>query len=234
MAPVARKAKAAALLDLEPINEELSPDLAALIVSIPIERWSIDDVLIDPNNARIHDRKSIDGIKGSIAKFGQVEPLLLRKATKVLIAGEGRLIAMQELGHEHVEVRPLPVDATTAVALSLALNRTAELSHFDFESVAAQINGLKEDGFSVDALGWTDYELGPLLAATWEPPSVGKGAKGSGSAADEGNPHTVMFSAGQWRVLVQAIEKIRVKESDPLITQARAIELVVADWLSGE
>lgn len=212
-------------------NENMtSEELKSLIVSMPAEMWSIGDVLVDPNNARIHDRRSIDGIKGSIAKFGQVESLLVRKATSVLIAGEGRLIAMQELGFTHVEVKPLPVDATTAAALSLTLNRTAELSHFDFESVAAQIKGLKSDGFPIDVLGWAAHELEPLLQAEWKPPDLSPLPKNDVLSKDK--PHAVIFSEEQWPVIYQAILKIREMELDQDIKEPRCIELMVADWCS--
>ncbi len=179
---MARK-KAAAVID-EPTPREA--EFREMISLIPIEVWPIDDVLLDPNNANIHDRRSIDAIRGSVAKFGQVEPLLIRKATSILIAGEGRLIAMKELGFTHVEVRPLPVDATTAAMLSLALNQTAKHSHFDFESVAAQLKGFKSDGQDISVLGWADYELEPLLNATAKP-TDGKadGKEYDESVADE-------------------------------------------------
>jgi hypothetical protein len=229
---MARRSKAAAQAGGDAINGEdgAGDRLRELIVAIPSEMWAIDNVLMDPNNARRHDRKSIDGIKGSIAKFGQVESLLVRKATGVLIAGEGRLVAMKELGYTHVEVKPLPVDATTATALSLALNKTAELSYFDFESVAAQIKGLKADGFAVDVLGWAAHELEPLLQAEWKPPALNSIDKGEDKPKDK--PHAVIFSEEQWPVIYQAILKLRDMEGDENIKEPRCIELMVADWSS--
>lgn len=152
-----RKAKAVGTATIDDAKIE------RMIASTPIEVWPLDDVILDTNNANIHDRRSIDAIKGSIAKFGQVEPLLIRKSTCIVIAGEGRWIAMQELGFTHVEVRPLDVDATTAAMLSLALNQTAKHSHFDFESVAAQLKGFKVDGQDISMLGWSDFELDGLM-----------------------------------------------------------------------
>jgi len=221
---MARKAKTVAVE--EPV------DFGQMIAAVPIEVWPLEDVILDPNNANVHDRRSIDAIKASIAKFGQVEPLILRKSTGILIAGEGRWVAMQELGFAHVEVRPLDVDATTAAMLSLTLNRTAELSHFDFENVAAQLKGFKADGHDLGVLGWADFELQPLLEAKWEPrnPSSGGDANPNG---DEDSTHAVVFSSGQWAVISQAINRIRTNENDSLIANARAIELIVADWMSG-
>ena len=226
---MARK-KAAVIV--EPEAKAEGPDFSALLASVPIEVWPIGDILMDPNNANIHDRRSVESIRGSVAKFGQVEPLLIRKATSMLIAGEGRLIAMKELGFTHVEVRPLPVDATTAAMLSLALNQTAKHSHFDFENVAAQLKGFKADGQDISVLGWADYELDPLLNATWKPPDLSPLPSGNGEKENQTHPHAVIFSEEQWPVIVEAANKVRSMENDLTIKEARCLELIVADWLS--
>jgi len=173
---MARRAKAT-MVDEGP---GIPDDVKALIASNPPVMVPTGQVLIDPNNANTHDRRSIDGIKGSIAKFGQVDPLLVRKATGVLIGGEGRLIAMQELGFEMVEVRFLDIDQTTATGLALALNRTQQLSRFDDAIVVAQLQALEADGFDVGSLGWNDAEMTALL--TLETASVSE-ANGSDVAA---------------------------------------------------
>lgn len=158
-------------------------DIQALIAANPPVMVPIGSILIDPNNANTHDRRSIDGIKGSIAKFGQVDPLLVRKATGVLIGGEGRLTAMQELGFTEVEARFLDVDQTTATGLALALNRTQQLSRFDDAIVVAQLQALEADGFDVGSLGWNDAEMTALL--TLETAAV---AEADGSLEFKGEP----------------------------------------------
>jgi hypothetical protein len=225
---MARKAKVAAGAMIAAEDEEIK----RMIASVPIEVWPIDDVILDPNNANIHDRRSIDDIKGSIAKFGQVEPLLIRKSTSIMIAGEGRWVAMKELGYAHVEVRPLDFDATAAAMLSLALNRTAEHSHFDFENVAAQLKGFKADGHDISILGWADFELEPLLAGEWKPPSVEPKSSPNGKKDDGTHPHAVIFSEEQWPVILDAVNRVRGGEQDPTIKENRALELIVGDWLS--
>lgn len=229
---MARRSKELPKADASDIGPELDPDVRDLIALIPTEIWPIGDVIIDTNNANIHDRKSIDSIRGSIAKFGQVEDLLVRKATSVLVAGEGRLIAMNELGWTHVKVKPLPIDATTAAMLSLALNQTAKHSQFDFESVARQLKGFREDGHDLSPLGWADYELDPLLNAIWKPPDLEPMPSTNGEKEKKGHPHAVIFSEEQWPVIMQAVGKIRISEDDGLMKESRAIELIVADYLS--
>lgn len=182
---MARKRKEA-----ESAPDPTADDIKALIAKNPPQMWPISRVLLDPNNANTHDRRSIDGIKGSIAKFGQVEPLLVRKANGVLIGGEGRLLAMQELGFQAVEVRPLDVDQVTATGMALALNRTQQLSTFDDAIVVAQLQAMESDGFDVSALGWNDAEMTALL--TLEVPSNGplefKGEHDGAEVADDGAP----------------------------------------------
>ena len=119
-----------------------------------IERVKVDSLLPDPSNARQHSNKNLDAIKASLKKFEQVEPLVVQRGTNVVIGGNGRLAAMKELGIEDTEVHYLDVDNTTAKALGIALNRTAETASWDMDILGDTLQGLREDEWDLGDIGF--------------------------------------------------------------------------------
>ncbi len=126
---------------------------------LKVKRVEVSSLKIDPSNARKHDAKNLEAIKGSLAKFGQVEPLVVRKATGVVIGGNGRLAAMQANGATQCDIVELDIDATQASALALALNRTSELAAWDDDVLSATLKALDADGFDIGAIGFDDFDF---------------------------------------------------------------------------
>ena len=96
-----------------------------------IKRVPLATLVADPDNARSHPQKNLDAIKGSLAKFKQVEPLVVNKRTGLVIGGNGRLAAMRDLGWTEADVTEVDLDNTQAAALAIALNRTAETAEME-------------------------------------------------------------------------------------------------------
>lgn len=63
------------------------------ILTVPLEA-----LVPDPNNTRAHPKENIDAIKASLKRFGQVLPILVRDSDSQVVAGNGTLEAMKELG----------------------------------------------------------------------------------------------------------------------------------------
>lgn len=123
-----------------------------------LETLRISDLISDPNNARKHDDKNLDAIKGSLTQFGQRKPIVIQGQT--VIAGNGTMEAAKQLGWETIEVVRVPDDwsADQAKAFALADNRTAELAAWDEQVLAAQVLELKEAGFEVADFGFVEIE----------------------------------------------------------------------------
>ena len=115
---------------------------------------SIQTLVSDPNNARLHNEKNLNAIKGSIKKFGVVEPLVVRRANNQVIGGNGRLSVLKELGYKQVPVNYVDVDEKTAIAMGAALNRTAELAEWDKDVLGSQLQSLFEDDWDVEEFGF--------------------------------------------------------------------------------
>lgn len=124
-----------------------------------LETLKLTDLVSDPNNARKHDDKNLEAIKGSLTQFGQRKPIVIGSGN-VVIAGNGTLAAAKSLGWTEIEVVRVPEDWTAdqAKAFALADNRTAELATWDEMVLAAQVIELKDAGFEVADFGFEAIE----------------------------------------------------------------------------
>jgi DNA modification methylase len=129
-----------------------------------VQRVPIDAVHLDPANARVHGEENMSAILGSLTRFGQVEPLVIQQSTRRIIGGNGRIVAMKQLGWTEVEIVEVDVDDLTAVALGIALNRTSSLASWSEEALARLLAELQVQG-SLDGTGYSDAEVKTLLAA---------------------------------------------------------------------
>lgn len=154
-------------------------------------------------NARQHPRPAIERIKGSLAKFGWTNPMLVADGS--MIAGHGRLQAALELAEEGVEI-PRLFDKWTGPTIDLshltpterrayviADNKLPELSLWDQDILAEELGALNEDGFDLGLIGFDDQALAELLGGT------GPGADGDPDApAPEPPVHPVSLSGDVW------------------------------------
>jgi len=140
----------------------LEPTLA--LPRLSIERVPIDSLVLDPANARLHDGTNLEAIQASLRRFGQAEPLVVRREDRLVIAGNGRLAAMKGLGWTECDVVLLEVDQLDGTALAIALNRTAELASWD-EAVLARVLTVLQGEGALDGTGFTDDEVAALLRA---------------------------------------------------------------------
>lgn len=123
-----------------------------------IEIVKIEDLVSDPDNARIHDEKNLNAIKGSINQFGIVEPLIVQRGTNLIIGGNGRLEVLKTIGVGEVPVHYVDLDEKKTKALSLALNRAGELAGWDMDILGPQLHALREDDFDLTEIGFdTSY-----------------------------------------------------------------------------
>lgn len=101
----------------------------------------------DPKNARVHPEKNMAAIAASLEEFGQVEPLIVRQGSNIVVGGNGRLAAMRALGVKMVDVHYVELSDEKATALGLALNRTGELAEWDPKQLAETLKQFSGEGF---------------------------------------------------------------------------------------
>jgi len=129
--------------------------------NLTISYRPLSDLLINPRNARIHDKRQLKQIKDSIEAFGFTNPLLVDEAGG-LIAGHGRLSAAKDLGIDKVPVIVLEhLTDTQKRALMLADNKIALNASWDMELLADELADLSSMELDFD-LELTGFEVADI------------------------------------------------------------------------
>ena len=130
--------------------------------NLSIEYVDINSITPYEHNARAHKDKDVEAIKNSILKFGFKDPIGVWHNT--IVEGHGRLLAAKALGMDKVPVIRLD-DLTDEQrkAYALAHNKTAELSDWDWDVLASELEELSdfdmsEFGFDVPEIGDEDEQ----------------------------------------------------------------------------
>ena len=130
--------------------------------NLSIEYVDINSITPYEHNARAHKDADVEAIKNSILKFGFKDPIGVWHNT--IVEGHGRLIAAKALGMDKVPVIRLD-DLTDEQrkAYALAHNKTAELSDWDWDVLASELEELSdfdmsEFGFDVPEIGDEDEQ----------------------------------------------------------------------------
>ena len=129
---------------------------------------NVADLKPYPRNARTHSRKQIKQLAASIEAFGFTNPVLIDENDQI-IAGHGRVAAARQLGMVEVPtVQIANLSRAQIRAYILADNRLAERAGWDKEILAAELQGLSEDGFEVVLTGFEIAEIDVILDAAAE------------------------------------------------------------------
>ncbi len=113
-------------------------------------------------NPRLND-KAVDAVAASLQEFGFRQPIVV-DSDGVIIAGHTRWRAAQKLGLQKIPVH-VATDLTPEQvrAYRIADNKSAELSEWDFDILPIELAELKETGFDMELLAFSDRELTKLL-----------------------------------------------------------------------
>ena len=136
----------------------ITPDLRPLAVPI-------DDLVADPNNARMHDEKNLAAIRASFAAFTQRKPIVVQTSTRRVEAGNGSLEVMRALGHKYVAAVFCDDTNEMATAYGIADNRAGELAEWNdatLTQLLADLAGVDDD--LLRATGFDEAELEDMLA----------------------------------------------------------------------
>src|SRR5438093_4254803 len=130
--------------------------------SLTIRRVPLDSLHLDPANAREHGPENLEAIVGSLRRCKQAEPLVVQKKTGRVIGGNGRLVAMKQLGWAECDILEVDLDDLNATALGIALNRTSELAAWNDSTLAKLLEELKVND-ALDGVGYSSEDIGRLL-----------------------------------------------------------------------
>jgi ParB-like chromosome segregation protein Spo0J len=124
-------------------------------MDIKLELINIEDLTLDPNNARKHNKKNLEAIAKSLQQFGQRKPIVITQ-DNVVVAGNGTLEAAKSIGCVRV---PADWNEETIKAYALTDNRTAEMAAWDSTILLDQLRELDISGWNVNDLGFKDFDL---------------------------------------------------------------------------
>lgn len=121
-------------------------------MELKIEYIPIGELKTYANNAKIHTAEQIEQIKKSIEEFGMNDPIAVWKNNEI-IEGHGRLIALQELGHDTVPI--IRLDGLTdeqRKAYMLVHNKLTMNTDFDMLALEEELDKLSN--IDMDAYGF--------------------------------------------------------------------------------
>lgn len=125
---------------------------------LKIEYVDIKSIKPYKKNARKHDKASIDVIAESIKEFGMADPIAVWKDT--IVEGHGRLLALKKLGYDRAPV--IRLDYMTDEqrrAYTLAHNKTAEFSEWDFDLLPAELEQIFDIDMSAFGFEVNSYDI---------------------------------------------------------------------------
>lgn len=118
---------------------------------LKIEYIALDELKPYEKNARKHEAEDLKTIKNSIDAFGMCDPIGIWSKNNIIVEGHGRLLALKELGY--TEAPCIRLDHLTDEerrAYTLAHNKTAEMSSWDFAKLNAELEELAVSELDLD------------------------------------------------------------------------------------
>jgi len=151
-------------------------------LAIPIEQLNLD-----PANARKHPVRNLATVKGSLHKHGQVKNIVVQREGMIVRCGNGTVEAAKALGWTHVAALILDKDDVEATLLAIADNRSSELAEWDLPVLGTLLESFDMGtrdlvGFSADDMDNVMKQIQPFTPQV--NPSAATGQVTDGDVAD--------------------------------------------------
>ncbi len=135
-----------------------------VIPALKIEYLPREALVPYVRNARTHSEQQVNQIAASMREFGFTNPVLVDEQNG-LIAGHGRLLAAIKLDLPQVPaIRLEGLTEAQKRALVIADNKLAMNAGWDLDLLKVELTDLDSAGFDLSITGFSDLELGALLA----------------------------------------------------------------------
>lgn len=124
-----------------------------------VEKISIDKLIVNPNNTRMHGEKQIAEFKRSIEQFGVIRPIVCDDNYTIL-CGNGLYLALKEMGKQDVDCIVMKgLTENQKKKLLLTDNKIYNLGVDDFDAIDKIMQELKGD---FDIPGYNQDDLNAL------------------------------------------------------------------------
>lgn len=131
-----------------------------------LKMMNVADLVPWGKNPRINDH-AVEHVAKSIEEFGFAAPIVVRKEDNMVICGNTRLKAVQQLQMEKVPCHVVDLDERTAERLAIADNKIGGIATFDDVKLGELFADFDDEDFA--GLGFSDSEIGDLLDFEEEP-----------------------------------------------------------------
>lgn len=121
-----------------------------------------NDLVADPNNARVHPEAQILNLRTSIKKYGFTKPLMLKTDGKTIGAGNGAWLAAKLEKLKEVPTIILNLTEAQWTAYAIVDNQLPMGAQWDSSILAAQLTSLIGQGYIPTDMGFSELELGKL------------------------------------------------------------------------
>lgn len=138
-----------------------------------IEKIKVSEIIPYEDNAKLHPERQVQQIKASINEFGFNDPIAIDE-NNVVIEGNGRLMAIKELGYEEVDcIRIEGLTEDQKRAYILVHNQLTMNTGFDIEILNKELEKIKDiDMTQFDFEIDIDFDLDIDLGGTVEEDNV--------------------------------------------------------------
>lgn len=128
-----------------------------------IETLPIEKLIPYARNSRTHSDQQVAQIAASIREFGWTNPVLI-DAAGTIVAGHGRVMAARKLDMKEVPcIRLGHLTPAQVRAYVIADNKLALNAGWNEETLAAEMESLRGEGFNTALTGFSDAEIAKLL-----------------------------------------------------------------------
>jgi DNA modification methylase len=138
-----------------------------MIHALPTQKVPIESIKPYRDNPR---RGSIATIRESLEVNGQYRPIVVRKGTKEILAGNHTWAAARELGWTEITVSFVSVNDEQARRIVLVDNRSNDVAGYDYEELLELIRSLPD----LDGTGYDLDGVAEILAELEDEPADGK------------------------------------------------------------
>ena len=203
----------------------------------------IENIQLDPENARQHSPKQLAQIAKSIKKHGFVKPLILNKQTKpyTLIAGEGAFLAASTiLGMKKVPAILSDLEDTGAKSYAVADNKIAENSTWNLDNLNIILSELNDINPHTDwdALGFDNDQIKILLEAFNREVVDDSGTDYSptheGIAETKEKVKPIKVTAEERSAIEMTINVLRNELENDKMTEGECLKIICLNYLSKE
>ena len=126
----------------------------------------LDELTPYEKNTKKHTPEQIEQIKDSIVAFGNSDPIGVAGDNNVIIEGNGRYLALKELGYEEAYcIRLDHLTESERKAYAIAHNKINANTGFDMELLKEEMESLLNVDFDLELTGFDDFEIEELLNA---------------------------------------------------------------------